>query len=72
VTELAYGRGLTGRVAEFDRAVGIGVIVDTDGRRFAFHCVEIVDGTRDIAVGAEVRFDVLPKLGRYEAAAIRP
>ena len=72
MTELAHGRGLTGRVAEFDPAVGLGVIVDTSGRRFRFHCVEIADGTRDIAVGTEVRFDVLPKLGRYEAAAIRP
>jgi cold shock CspA family protein len=72
VTELARGHGLRGRVAEFDAAVGLGVIVDDEGRRYPFHCVEIADGSRDIAVGAVVRFDVLPKLGRYEAAAIRP
>ena len=40
----------------------------TTGIVFVFHCVEIADGTRSIAVGTPVRFDVLAKLGRYEAA----
>ena len=42
----------------------------TTGNVFPFHCVEIADGTRSIAVGTPVRFDVLAKLGRYEAARI--
>ena len=71
MTELAHGRELTGRVEEFDPAVGLGVIAGTDGERYRFHCVEIADGTRDSPVGASVRFAVRPKLGRYEAAAIR-
>ena len=41
------------------------------GERYRFHCVEIADGTRDIPEGVEVSFDLLPKLGRYEAANVR-
>ena len=37
---------------------------------FAFHCTQIADGTRTIEVGQAVRFELLPKLGRYEATAI--
>jgi hypothetical protein len=32
-----------------------------------FHCIVIDDGSRDIPVGAEVEFDLMCKLGRYEA-----
>ena len=63
------GRGV---VAEFDEAAGLGSIDGEDGNSYPFHCIEIADGTRAIDVGAEVEFDVLPKLGRYEAARIRP
>lgn len=70
MTELAHDRGSTGVVAEFDIDSGLGVI-EADGRRFAFHCVEIADGSRDIAHGTDVRFDLLAKFGRYEAANIR-
>jgi len=59
-----------GSVIEFDESRGLGEIVDDDGNVFAFHCVEIADGTRSIAIGTPVRFDVLAKLGRYEAARI--
>ena len=59
----------TGIVTDFDREVGLGVI-EADGRRYPFHCIEIADGSRDIAVGTAVSFDLLCKLGRYEAAAI--
>ena len=54
---------------EFDRDVGLGVI-DAGGTRYPFHCIEIADGSRAIAVGTEVGFDVLYKLGRYEAANV--
>ena len=60
---------MTGTVTEFDADIGLGVI-DTDGVRYPFHCIEIADGSRDIAVGTDVTFGVLCKLGRYEAASI--
>jgi cold shock CspA family protein len=57
-----------GRVVEFDDAAGLGVVVDSDGRRYPFHCTSIADGTRTIAVGAAVRFAVAPGHGgRLEA-----
>ena len=43
-----------------------------EGGEWPFHCIEIADGTRDIAVGAEVAFGVIAKLGRFEAAALTP
>ena len=63
---------LSGTVVEFDAERGLGRIAADDGRSFPFHCTQIADGTRSIAVGAAVRFDVLAKLGRYEATAISP
>ena len=61
-----------GSVTEFDESRGLGEITDGNGNVFAFHCVEISDGTRTIAIGTVVRFDVLAKLGRYEAVRIVP
>jgi len=55
----------------FDAGVGLGEIEATTGERHPFHCIEIADGTREIAVDAEVSFDLLPKFGRAEAANIR-
>ena len=60
---------LTGVVAEFAADTGLGAI-DTGGVLYPFHCIEIADGTRDIALGVDVTFEVLCKLGRYEAASI--
>lgn len=62
----------TGVVASFDDHAGLGEIHADDGRTVPFHCVAIADGSRTIAVGLRVRFELQPKLGRYEAAAIRP
>jgi CspA family cold shock protein len=45
--------------------------VQSAGSTFAFHCVEIADGSRSIAVGAEVEFDVVLRLGRPEAVHLR-
>ena len=61
----------SGTVSEFDGHVGLGVILDADGGRYPFHCIEIADGSRSIDVGTEVDFDLLAKFGRYEAADIR-
>ncbi len=71
MTELDHATDRRGTVEEFDEAEGLGTIGAADGRRFPFHCIEIADGTRTIEVGAEVRFRVLAKLGRWEAADIR-
>lgn len=62
--------GMEGTVVEFDAEVGLGV-VDSDGVRYPFHCIEIADGSRDIEVGTVVSFEVIGKFGRYEAADIR-
>ena len=58
-------------MVDFDEAAGIGTISGADGVEHFFHCIEIADGTRSIDVGAEVSFDLLAKLGRWEAANIR-
>ena len=63
---------MKGTVAAYDDASGLGEIDASDGRRIAFHCVEIADGTRTIDVGTSVEFELMPKFGRWEAAAIRP
>ena len=59
-----------GRVVAFDDAAGLGEVARDDGVRFPFHCIEIADGTRTIAVGTAVTFRLLCKLGRYEAAQL--
>ncbi|MEQ1872224.1 MAG: hypothetical protein ABL953_00725 [Ilumatobacteraceae bacterium] len=63
---------VVGRVVAFDDAAGLGEIERVDGTRLPFHCIEIADGTRTIAVGTTVTFALLCKLGRYEAAHISP
>ncbi len=63
---------MTGSVASFDDLVGRGVITTADGTAVSFHCIEIDDGTRTIEVGVAVEFELLAKLGRYEASHIRP
>lgn len=62
----------TGTVVAFDATVGLGEIEADDGRRHPFHCIVIADGTRTIAIGTAVVFDLIPKLGRWEAAQVRP
>jgi cold shock CspA family protein len=59
-----------GVVTAFDADAGLGVVTDSGGTEYPFHCIEIADGSRTIVVGAEVIFDLRPKLGRWEAAAI--
>ena len=63
---------ISGVVTEFDEHVGLGVITDGAGAEYPFHCVEIADGTRTIAIGVEVDFEPLRKLGRIEASGIVP
>ena len=61
---------MNGRVVAFDPAVGLGEVAGADGATYPFHCIEIADGTREIALGAAVTFVPLAKLGRYEAAGV--
>lgn len=61
---------MRGTVTAFDKEAGLGEITGDDGRVVPFHCIVIADGTRDIAVGVSVEFDLMAKLGRYEAADV--
>jgi CspA family cold shock protein len=72
MTEAAHSRRRQGAIREFDSVSGLGLISTADGVEYAFHCIEIADGSREIEVGAEVTFATLAKFGRYEAADITP
>jgi hypothetical protein len=69
---------LRGTVSDYDDAVGMGEVVPAgsasgDPARYPFHCTQIADGSRTIAVGTPVTFRVIPgRLGRWEAGAVRP
>ena len=64
---------MNGRVTSFDDGRGLGEITGDDGTVYPFHCTMIADGTRTIAVGTAVEFDVIAgHLGRWEAAAVTP
>jgi CspA family cold shock protein len=71
VTELERGSGRRGVVSVFDESVGLGTIVGDDRVEYSFHCIEIADGTRTIEPGTDVSFDLLAKLGHWEASNIR-
>ncbi|MFM7251624.1 MAG: hypothetical protein ACKO27_00950 [Ilumatobacteraceae bacterium] len=64
------GRALSGVVASFDAEAGLGEILDDSGRHWPFHCIEIADGSRQIAAGTPVRFTATARLGRYEASGV--
>jgi cold shock CspA family protein len=62
-----------GTVIAFDEQEGLGTVRADDGRELPFHCTQIADGTRTIATGAAVTFEVVPgHLGRWEAASVTP
>ena len=63
---------MNGVVVAFDAAAGLGSVAAPDGVTYAFHCIEIADGSRSIDVGTEVSFRLLPKLGAVEARCLRP
>ena len=61
---------MEGVVTQFDEARGLGAI-EGGGVTYPFHCTQIADGTRTIAVGTAVQFEVAPGgMGRWEATAI--
>ena len=61
---------IMGTVVEFDVHVGLGKVRTDDDLDFMFHCAEIVDGSRDIAVGTRVTFRLVTKFGREEAFGV--
>jgi cold shock CspA family protein len=63
----------TGTVTEFDDPKGWGTVTAEDGTELFFHCSAIADGTRTIAVGTAVTFEIVPgPRGRWEAARLAP
>ena len=62
-----------GHVRVFDEARGLGEVETADGLRYPFHCTAIADGSRRIAVGASVVFEIgAGPLGITEARNVRP
>jgi CspA family cold shock protein len=61
-----------GVVTEFDEHAGLGVVRGDDGVDYPFHCTQIADGTRTIAVQTAVSFELIPRLGRWEATRLTP
>ena len=69
-----------GVVTDFDEPRGLGAVradPGTDlpfrGTDLPFHCTAVADGSRDIAVGTPVVFEVVAGLGgQWEAARIEP
>lgn len=70
MTVEAIGTVLRGTVTDFDEERGLGTVATADGRTWAFHVIEIADGTRSIAVGRAVAFQPLPRFGRFQAGRI--
>ena len=64
---------MDGQVVAFDSKRGLGEIRGADDRSYPFHCTRIADGTRTIAVGVAVDFELAPALlGTWEARTITP
>jgi len=62
---------MRGTVESFDEEVGLGTVRSRQGALFPFHSTQIEDGTRRIAVGTAVTFDVVAgHRGQWEAAAL--
>ncbi len=62
-----------GVVTSFDEPRGLGEVESADGMIHPFHCTAIADGSRDIEVGTEVVYRVVPgQSGRWEATAVTP
>ena len=61
---------MEGTVQAFDEAGGWGM-VEVGEARYPFHCTALVDGTRTVAAGSQVSFEVRAGgMGRWEATRI--
>lgn len=70
---MASPKPVRGTVLEFDADVGLGRLVTSEGTEVGFHAAVISDGTRSIAVGAEVLVEVRANHGgRLDARAVVP
>lgn len=58
-----------GFVESFDAYRGLGTI-SAHGEKYLFHCAEISDGTRDIAVNTQVSFVPVERFGIREASVV--
>lgn len=63
-TDIKYGI-----VTSFDSHRGLGTI-DAESGKYLFHCAEITDGTRDIAVNSRVSFIPVQRFGNLEASVV--
>jgi cold shock CspA family protein len=59
-----------GTVTSFDHHEGLGWIEGDDGNRYLFHCAELLDGSRDVAIGTRVIFERAIRFGHQEASQI--
>jgi cold shock CspA family protein len=63
---------MNGVVVEFDDPRGLGWVEAPTSERFRFHCTQLADGSRTIAVGTTVSFEPRPwHLGEMEATDIK-
>lgn len=60
---------MRGVVNSFDAHRGLGYI-NADDEMYLFHCAEIVDGTRNIAVNTSVDFIAVERFGIREASVV--
>ena len=64
---------MSGTVVRYDDRAGFGTVRTDAGAEHFFHCTAIADGSRTIAEGTRVRFEVVAgRLGRWEATSVRP
>lgn len=61
---------LTGTVTSFDEGAGLGTVTADTGESWPFHCVSLVDGSRSIATGVRVSFEIGFRVTRSEATLI--
>lgn len=60
---------MDGVVDSFDAHRGLGYI-ESQGEKYLFHCAEITDGTRTIAVNTSVNFVPVERFGIREASVV--
>ena len=71
---MAVVRTQRGAIVAFDDALGYGDVQSADDQRtYFFHCTQIGDDSRTIAIGADVTFRVeAGRLGTWEAVDVLP
>jgi len=63
---------VNGVVFDFDEFVGLGYVRSEAGHGYLFHCIDIVDGSRFVNVGASVKFETVTRFKKSEAVKIEP